>query len=257
MESSVTEEKLLSYIADDETSPAIEAPAVEPDAVLVEANNQLDDLEIQVEAREWKVEGKITVRNPRTQQDEEREFSRSYMQKPLSYTAMLQFTALVGERISQAMGEGVTLDSILGDVSGIAGAIRGGTSGGLFDGGENGYAGIDSFVSGIAKLATHLPTIVEDCQCIWLRVPLQERFIVKEIWGYSPEDGGLSMQDGEEMMSLFIAQNYQELKDFFIVRLRRVLATATAINKKKSTLEDADQQHLKPSNIIPVTTPSP
>lgn len=211
-----------------------EDPAVEPqsDSVVQEMDDQMNDLEIQVANREWKVAGTLHVRNPRTQQDEDFPFEKTYYQKPLSYTAMLQFTGLIGERISLAMGQGVTLDSILGEVSGIAGAIRDSSVANALDGE---FAGLDSFVSGLAKLAQHIPTIVEDCQCIWLRVPLNERAVVKEIWGYSPEDGGLSGQEGEEMLNLFIAQNYGELKSFFTERLKRVFAQAAAVNRMKTT----------------------
>lgn len=195
------------------------------------ADSQLDDLEIQVESRDWNFSGDITIVNQRTGLTEEMAFARTYTQKPLSYTAMLQFTGLLGDRVSRAMTAGVTLDSILGDASSIASAVRDGDISNIAT--QEGFRGIDAFVEGLAKLAVYIPDIVEDCQCIWLRIPLHERPIVKEIWGRAPEDGGLSMQDGEEMLTLFIAQNYQDLADFFSVRLRRVLEAATKIRKKK------------------------
>jgi len=46
--------------------------------------------------------------------------------------------------------------------------------------------------------------------------------LVREIWGKPVDEGGLSMDDGEAMLSLFIHQNYEELERFFVERLRRI-----------------------------------
>src|SRR5665213_1084168 len=182
--------------------------AEETPTVTSTVDDQLDDLEIQVEARDWIVKGTLDVMDPRSSQNTTMDFERTYTQKPLSYTAMLQFTGLIGERVQSLMKQGVTLESVLGDVQSM---------GGLFGEGDIGltrddFSGVDSFVQGLAKLATHLPDLIVECQCIWLRVPLHERPVVVEIWGRSPVDGGLSMQEGEDMLSLFIAQNYEELE---------------------------------------------
>lgn len=245
MEASTAEPTFINGepIAEAETDQGVLAGA---------ADDQLDDLEIQVEAREWVVAGAISVIDPRNNQETQLDFSRSYMQKPLSYTAMLQFTGLIGDRISTVMAQGITLESVLGDVQTIAEVF---TSDDGITRGD--FSGVDSFVRGLAKLATYLPDVVEECQCIWLRVPLHERHVVKDIWGRSPEDGGLSMQQGEEMLSLFIAQNYQELEDFFVERLPRVLRQSRKARTKKRSLGAGGQQPLKPSNTSAAHTPSP
>jgi hypothetical protein len=217
----------------------------EENPILAAADEQLDDLEIQVEAREWVVVGPITVTDPRTNALTELDFERTYTQKPLSYTAMLQFTGLIGDRISTVMNQGVTLESVLGDVGIIAGAFGG--EGGIT---REDFAGVDSFVRGLAKLASYIPDIVEECQCIWLRVPLHERQVVKDIWGRSPVDGGQSMQDGEDMLNLFIAQNYQELEDFFVERLPRVLRQAQRARTTRKLLGGAGRRLSKPLSSI-------
>lgn len=211
----------------------IAEPAVEEPGVQELVNDQLDDLEIQVATREWTVEGKVTFINPRNRQEEQIDFTKTYAQKPLSYTAMLQFTGLIGDRISTIMSQGVTLDAVLGDAQLISTVFTSGA-----DLSRSDFSSIDSFVSGLAKLASYLPSIIEECQCIWLRIPLHERPVVTEIWGRSPEDGGLSVQEGEDMLNLFIAQNYRELEDFFAVRLGRILRKAQAARKR--THGDAD-----------------
>lgn len=214
------------------------------------ADEQLDDIEIQIAKRDWVVSGEVKVMDPRSREETPFEFSRTYTQGPLSYTGMLQFTGLIGDRISAVMSQGVSLESVLGDVGVIAGALSQ-DGGGLS---RDDFAGVDSFIRGLAKLATYMPDIVEDSQCIWLRIPLHERPVVKEIWGRSPDEGGLSMQDGEDMLSLFIAQNYQELEDFFVERLPRVLRQARAMRTRRKRLNADDLQRLKPSSTTQVHT---
>lgn len=226
-----------------------EDPPAETTATVLD--EQLDDIELQVEAREWIVAGQISVIDPRNNGETQIDFTRTYTQKPLSYTAMLQFTGLMGDRISGVMNQGVTLESVLGDVGVIAGAFaEGGIS-------RDDFAGVDSFVHGLAKLASHLPDIVEDCQCIWLRVPLHERPVVKEIWGRSPVDGGQTMQDGEDMLNLFIAQNYPELEDFFVERLPRVLKQARQARKTRSRSRSAVAQLLSKRSSTTATPSTP
>lgn len=97
---------------------------------------------------------------------------------------------------------------------------------------SDGPGGIDGVLSFVVKLMSILPDIILDAQCIWLRVPRQERAILADIWSRSPDDGGLSMDQGEEMMALFIAQNYGELERFFVERLRRLANTAIAARRR-------------------------
>lgn len=236
---------------------AIDPPPVAPEAVEEAqtiqnvADEQLNDLELQVEAREWPVRGEITYEDVRTGQTKTHPFDKTYVQKPLSYTAMLQFTGLIGDRISTVMERGVTFESVLGDAMVIRDVFRG--EGAEFS--REDFSGVDSLVRGLAKLAGHIPTLIEECQCIWLRVPFHERPAVTEIWGRSPDDGGLSMQDGEDMMNLFIAQNYEELEDFFVERLGRILGNAQTARKKRSR-RVAARQPSRPSSTSQAITQS-
>lgn len=208
-------------------------------------DSQLDDIEIQTANRDWLVEGDINI----VQRDGSittRHFVKTYWQKPLSFTAMLQFTGLIGERLTEAMSgdDGLTIDGVIGESDGLMSAGRNVMSAGDF-------AGIDSFVKGIAKLAQYVPAVIEDCQCIWLRVPLSERLQVREIWSRSPEDGGLSIEDGEEMLNLFLAQNYKEVEAFFVERLPRM-------QKKVAKLRSLKNAGLLPSKRSkPTADPTP
>jgi hypothetical protein len=214
-------------------------------------DSQLDDIEIQVAHREWVVEGDFKVIK-RDRSEETSHFQRSYVQKPLSFTAMLQFTGLIGEKIAEAMAgpEGLTLDGMLNEADGVAGFGRALLT-------SSDFAGVDSFVKGLAKLATYVPSVIEDCQCIWLRVPYAERPIVKEIWSRSPEDGGLAFFEGQEMLEVFLAQNYDEVEDFFGVRLKRLTAIVSKLRARKAASRESGSRRSRPSSTTPADTQSP
>lgn len=234
-EHQMPEEKLATVVEpEEETGP-------------VAGDSQLDDLEIQVEHREWVVEGDFTVQN-RDGTIRTDHFKRAYMQKPLSFTAMLQFTGLLGEKISEAMSgpDGLSIDAAMSEGDSIMGAGRAMLTGGDF-------AGVDSFIKGLAKLASYVPDVVEECQCIWLRVPYAERVLVKEIWSRPASEGGLSANDGMEMLELFLAQNYQEVEDFFDGRAKHLVAL---IQKLRNKSQAARSQRSKPSKRTQQDTPS-
>src|ERR1700757_1190044 len=155
-----------------------QAFASEPDPVSPTA--ELDDVEKQVLERTWKFSGQI--RGMVGGQMREEPFEREYVQKPLSYLAMMQFTALLGRSIDAAMSgpEGLSMQS-LGDVLSVAGQQSS-----LLDGGfslaRSDFDGIDAFVRGFAKLAAYVPDIIAEAQCIWLRVPLRDRLALIQIW---------------------------------------------------------------------------
>lgn len=186
-------------------------PPQEPreDPVPVSSTEEMDDVEKQVIERAWHFEG--TIKGMVRGQIREEKFERDYVQKPLSYLAMMQFTGLLGRSIDSAMSgpEGLSMQG-LGDVMSIAGASN------IFSGGlgASDFEGIDAFVRGFAKLAAYVPDLVAEAQCIWLRVPLRDRMALVELWSKPVDEGGLSSDEGEEMLTLFIDQNYEELERF-------------------------------------------
>src|SRR5581483_3594086 len=110
------------------------------------APSEFDDVEKQVEHRVWKVEGDVSgiVRGQPVTEHIERE----YVQKPLSYTSMIQFTGLLGRKIDEAMSgpEGLTLQS----VAELAEVAQSAAQGQIVLS-RSDFAGIDSFVRGFAK----------------------------------------------------------------------------------------------------------
>lgn len=236
-----------------EPIPEDQAPPAEPATTVIEEeeetprehDSQLDDIDIQTAHKDWTVKGSYTMLM-RDGSKEEREFERTYVQKPLSFTAMLQFTGLIGEKISEAMAgpEGLTIDGVISESDEIIGGARN-----LLSRGD--FAGADAFVKGIAKLAVYAPSVVEDCQCIWLRVPFNERAIVKEIWSHSPEDGGLTISQGQEMFEVFLAQNYEEVEDFFAVRLKQIAEMVGRLRRRKASQNGSS----RPSRVSRPTRP--
>lgn len=234
---SATADPVEPRIADqpfgDPTPAPAEAPA-EPAA----ATSELDDIERQVDHRVWKVVGdvKAIVRDQEVTHHVELE----YTQKPLSYTSMIQFTGLLGRKIDESMSgpDGLSLQSVteLGD---IARRAASGSAVDAFGGAlaRDDFSGIDAFIQGFAKLASYVPDIIDEAHCIWLRVPFHERMVVREIWGKPVDEGGMSMDEGEEMLLLFIRQNYEELERFFVERLRRI---GQEIQKERKRIHPSD-----------------
>jgi hypothetical protein len=183
------------------------------------STDELDDIEQQVHERTWVFKGVISGRL--RGQDVSDPFERTYVQKPLSYLAMMQFTSLLGRAIDTAMSgpEGLSVEN-LGDVMSLQSSTSILDSFSLT---QSDFAGIDTFVRGFAKLAAYVPEIIAEAQCIWLRAPLRDRMALVELWAKPVDEGGLSCDDGEEMLRVFIDQNYEELENFLRKRLQRVI----------------------------------
>lgn len=214
---------------------ALAAPAPsDPEGTPTGSTEELDDVEQQVSEREWVVKGvlKGIVNN----QELEQAFERRYVQKPLSYLAMIQFTGLLGRKMDDAMSgpEGFSVES-LGDLASAAMVARDGPQAFLA---QADFSGVDAFLRGFAKLAAYTPDIIAEAQCIWLRIPLRDRMSVIEIWSKPLDEGGLSMDDGEGMLDLFIHQNYEELERFFVERWRRILRRVQTERQKRHQSAD-------------------
>ena len=193
--------------------------------------SELDDVEQQVAMREWAVSGEYEaiVRQGGQILVEKRSFEKTYWQKPLSFAGMLEFTRLLGEKISEAMSgpDGLTVDGVFSEGKQAL------ADGQLLLARED-FSSVDAFVKGLARLASYAPTLIEECQCIWLRVPLHERPIVKQVWSNAPGEGGLRASEGSEMLDVFLGQNYEEVEDFFVVQLPALAKRVTKLRQLAS-----------------------
>lgn len=193
--------------------------------------DELADIESPVEPRTWIFEGNFNVR--RGDEFLPQEFKGEYEQLPLSYFGFLEFTGLIAKKIDEAMSgdDGLTIREMIETTqSAVPFIVDGANVEAAIE--ENKLEGVDAFVQGLMKLASYVPDVIEECQFIWLRVPRRDRPFLREIWAKPMDKGGLSPTEGEEMMSLFIEQNFQELEDFFFERLPRLAQTVNRVRAK-------------------------
>lgn len=180
----------------DQTPKEVEAAKPESNGK-AEAEDVLDVLQPRAEQKEWKF-------GPEGMQV-------TYVQKPLSFIGKMQWFSLVGEVLDKAMGgeNPLTVGNLLSGPG-----IR--NTGGLT---ANDFRDADTFVHAVGKLVRYAPDFLTDSFCIWLNVPLHEREMVKIFMEAPPEEGGLSDEDGLELVERFIDQNYEAIDSFFREKL--------------------------------------
>lgn len=137
------------------------------------------------------------------------EYERKYVQRPLSFIQKMQWFALVGEVLDKAMGgeNALTVSNLLSGPQ-----VRGGLS-------VNDFRDADTFVHAIGKLLVYAPDFLQRSYAIWLGVPDFEQEIAAQIMALPPEEGGLTDEQGLEIVEVFIDQNYEALDRFFRERL--------------------------------------
>lgn len=171
-----------------------EAAQEQPTIPEVEANSEKDVLDIIVPKKEpktWKF-------GPNG------EFE--FVQRELSFVAKLQWFSLVGEVLDKALsGEGAMSLNSLFDAPGA----RGGQMT------MQDFADADTFVQAIGKLLVYAPDFLTKSYCIWLNVPDYQRDLVSDLMSRSPDEGGLTDDQGIEIIEIFIDQNYEALDRFF------------------------------------------
>lgn len=194
-----------------------------------------EDIEKPIRHKEWKFSADYDVEIRGTK--ETHHFERTYTQKPLSYQAFGEFTALLGRNLDEAMSgpSGISIDRLL---PGEAGQLPLAFQDGKLSLVQSDFAGVDSIIQGIGKLASFIPDFMGEAQCIWLRVPRAERALLIDIWSRSTDEGGMTMDEGEEMLTLFIEQNYDELEDF-LPRYLRVKTKLEAMKTRRKKLKGA------------------
>lgn len=154
------------------------------------------------------------------------DYQREYVQKPLSFIAKMQWFSLVGEVLDRALSgpDGMRLGNLFN-----------GPGGQQFS--PEDFREADTFVQAVGKLLAVAPDFLVNSYCIWLNVPDYERPAVAEIMMLPPDEGGLSDEQGIEIIEVFIDQNYEALDTFFrefLGRLqKRVQARAQEAESKR------------------------
>lgn len=154
------------------------------------------------------------------------DYERTYVQKPLSFIAKMQWFSLVGDVLDRALSgpDGMHLGNLF--------AAPGGGQLAPSD-----FREADTFVQAVGKLLAVAPDFLVNSYCIWLNVPDYEREVAAGIMILPPDEGGLSDEQGMEIIEVFIDQNYEALDSFFRESLgrlqRRVQARAQEASKNR------------------------
>lgn len=195
--------------AEPQTSPA--APSEQP------PQKQDSDLEIlapAVSAKEWKFgpEGN----------------EQTYIQRELSVISKAQWFGLIGEIVDKSLGgeNSFSLNSLLSPPENVRpDQLR-----------MQDFREADTFVHAIGKLMMFSPEFLEKSVCIWLSVPDYEWDFVRAVIRQSPAIGGLSDDQAEEMLSVFIDQNLPAITTFFRDRFGRIRDRVRARNLENQSV---------------------
>lgn len=153
------------------------------------------------------------------------DMQRQYVQKELSFVTKMQWFALVGEVLDKALSgpQGMSLNSLFNAPGGRQGALR-----------VEDFRDADTFVQAIAKLLSVAPDFLVKSYCLWLNVPDYERDLAANLMSLPQDEGGLSDEDGMEMIAIFIDQNYEAIYRFFTEHLAGLQKRVQAQNQKRS-----------------------
>lgn len=184
-------------------------------AVKKEEESELEIIAPSAEIREWTL-GK-------------NESQRTYTQKPLSFLKKMRLFAHVGGTLRNAMATGEP---------GAISELLGGSS--MLTSGEDGDDA-EAFISLATSLAMYLPELLQEAYCIVLDVPPAEKGLAISNMNLAEDEGGLSDEDGIEIINVFFAQNWSAVQDFFTDHLPRLAKTAQAKKKKEDASEEASE----------------
>jgi hypothetical protein len=232
-----------------------EVTEVDPTQALAEAKeandigaDQAPDVPVQPE--EQPVEDVIDILKPKAQPKEwtfgppdNPDNQRTYIQRPLSYFGKMQFFALVGEVIDKALAgdNGLRLGSFFeGPRIGAGGMIS-----------MSDFSDAETFLQAVAKLLVYAPDFLERCYCIWLSVPDFERPWAREMMSRTADEGGLSDDDGIEIVEIFLDQNWESIDGFFRERVGLLRERVQVLRKKSE-----ESRQSKPSKATPPATRS-
>lgn len=153
-----------------------------------------------------------------------------FIQRPLSFIGKMQWFSLVGSVLDKSMGgeNALSMNSLLSAPQGREGSLT-----------MNDFRDADTFVHAISKLLVEAPDFLIKSYAIWLGVPSHQRPLVEEVLSQPPELGGLTDEQGVEMIEVFIDQNYEALDRFFRDRIgqlgKRIQQRAAAVAESRQS----------------------
>jgi len=164
------------------------------------------------EPKRWVFIDKREIINAQTGEPEIHEIGKYvFVQRPLSYFRKLEFLKTVSDAVKELMEgpDGLSFQEVVDMLSQITPTGPGGsiTPEMLADG--------ETIVKLITKLGAEAPGLMLDLYALFLNVPAEEKPIFRELVSRPVDLGGLSDNDGIEIMEIFVDQNVDVMRDFF------------------------------------------
>lgn len=220
---------------DGEDTPAPAADTSEADKIRKETEDALETLESKVEPI------RRMIGKPPEKGGTEDEFS-VYVQRPLGYMSRMRFFALVSNTVADAIKSGGSISFGGSDIFGGSGSIRQRAS----QLSTEDFADAASFMALAAQLISYAPDFVLDCYVLWLDVPPAEKAWAKLVMEqrHDPDDNkwGLTEDMGLNIIEVFIDQNYDDIRDFFGVKLPQLVARVRERDQMRKDRESASAQ---------------
>jgi hypothetical protein len=161
----------------------------------------------------------------------------SYTQSKLGFIEMQMFFSLCSRALLKAVKEGG--DSAVSELSGMwgGGDIRA-MSRQLQQQDFNEAA---NFMSMAFALVSYVPDFLVDSYMLWLRVPEHQQYWFKREVSkpYDPDNKqyGLPKSAGYEMVERFLDQNYEEIRDFFVTDIPKMIARVKQLEDQRKAKE--------------------
>lgn len=163
-----------------------------------------------------------------------------YIQRPMGYIEMQRFVGMITKYLGMAVREGGTagFEDVLGG------------SGSLIERGralrERDLTDAGSFMSLALSIASYVPDFFLECYCFWLDIPYRERdwakLVMAQRWDPDNDSWGLKREDANEMTSIFISQNYEEIRAFFVEDLPGIGRQIVAQEQARNTESQSSKQ---------------
>lgn len=138
-----------------------------------------------------------------------------FVQRPLSFFGKMELFSILGTAVEKALSDGgMSLAELLDDVPTSTEADQ--------------LSEADQFIKSIARLVQFAPEFLKDLYVISLGVKRDEREYVKSVMELPEHEGGLSDDQGIQILETFVDQNWDVLVDFFREKILPLISRASS-----------------------------
>lgn len=157
-----------------------------------------------------------------------------YYQRPMGFIARGRWFALLGKTLSGA------IRTTGGSIGGMD-EIFGKGDGTIIERGqrlrEHDFKDASSFFALAMELVGENADFLVNSYVLWLDVPYEEKNWIKKVleqpWDPDHDRWGLSEDAGMEMIELFIYQNYEDIRRFFLEKIPKLAKRVSQIEKNR------------------------